>query len=116
MAMEKRGYKDRAPYLIKAVTLRRKRLKEKAVMYKGGKCEICGYSRDISAMEFHHIDPSTKSFGLSMRGITRSWEKVLIELDKCIMICANCHREVHSGLTQLPSENLGWKLGELRET
>jgi len=88
-----------------AVIKRRKKLKRMAVKYKGGKCLFCGYCRDVGALEFHHVDESKKSFGLSSRGLTRSWEKVKKELDKCVMVCANCHRELHSGLLQLPDEN-----------
>lgn len=101
----KRKYKDRAKYIIKAVSKRRKKLKSMAIAYKGGKCEICGYNRDYSALEFHHRDASKKDFGLSTRGLTRSWKRIKEELDKCILLCANCHREIHSGSLQLPSEN-----------
>lgn len=71
-----------------------KRKKEEAVLYMGGGCNKCGYSKCIAALEFHHIDPSTKDF---------SWNKLRLqspynikkELDKCILLCANCHREEH---------------------
>ena len=69
-----------------------------AVEYKGGKCEICGYGRCIEALEFHHKNASSKDFGISEKGYTRSWKKVMEELDKCIMVCANCHRELHAKL------------------
>lgn len=69
-----------------------------AVDYKGGKCQICGYNRCIDALEFHHNDLSKKEFGISEKGYTRSWKSVMEELDKCIMICANCHREIHAKL------------------
>ncbi len=78
-----------------AVQRRRIKVKQQAVDYKGGSCELCGYSKCISALEFHHIDPSGKDFGIAYKGYTRSWAKVKEELDKCIMVCANCHREVH---------------------
>jgi len=104
MPKETRTYRDRAPYLIEAVKKRRKRLKKMAVDYRGGKCVICGYNRDVSALEFHHREGTSKDFGLSTRGITRSWEKTRKELDKCILVCANCHREIHSGLLQPPME------------
>lgn len=94
----KRTYRDRAEYLKKAVKGRRKRLKELAIEYKGGGCQICGYNRCVNALDFHHLDPLMKDFGLSVRGLTRSWEKIKQELDKCILVCANCHREVHAGL------------------
>ncbi len=96
MTKEKRQYRDRAAYLIQAVKRRRLKLKSKAVEYKGGKCELCGYNRELTALEFHHKDPSQKDFALSTRGLTRSWDKIQKELDKCILVCANCHREVHS--------------------
>ena len=69
-----------------------------AVEYKGGKCEVCGYDRCIDALEFHHNDLNDKKFGISEKGYTRSWETVKAELEKCIMICANCHRELHAKL------------------
>ncbi len=72
--------------------------------YKGGKCVMCGYSRYSGALDFHHKDPSQKDFGLSTKGLTRSWEKIKEEIDKCVLVCANCHRELHAGITQLPKE------------
>ena len=77
------------------VNKRRKKLKVMAVEYKGGKCSKCGYSRCIDAMEFHHSDPNKKDFGIAAMGYTRSWDSVKAELDKCILVCANCHREIH---------------------
>lgn len=93
---ETRKYSDRRQYLIKAVHKRRKRIREKAIEYKGGKCEKCGYDRCMEALEFHHYDPSKKDFSISNRGYTRSWETVKQELDKCNILCANCHRELHA--------------------
>jgi 5-methylcytosine-specific restriction endonuclease McrA len=94
---------DRAHYACmkcrtEAVQRRRVRIKEMAVEYKGGKCERCGYCKSLKAMEFHHIDPTQKDFGIGYKGRTRSWEVVKAELDKCILLCANCHREVHEEL------------------
>jgi hypothetical protein len=79
------------------VDKRRKDLKQKAIEYKGGKCCICEYDRCAGALEFHHIEPDVKSFGIGMSGYTRSWERVKKELDKCILVCANCHREIEVG-------------------
>ena len=84
-----------------ATQKRRDKVKELAVEYKGGKCEICGYNKCIQALEFHHKDPAQKDFGIGAKGYTRSWEKIQKELDKCIMVCANCHREIHEELRQL---------------
>jgi hypothetical protein len=76
----------------------RKNLKQKAVDYKGGACAVCGYDKCVDALEFHHLDPTEKDFGIGSGGHTRRWVDVVPELDKCVMLCANCHREVHSGL------------------
>jgi len=100
---DKRKYADRAEYLKAAVAKRRKTVRQKAIEYKGGKCQLCGYNKCLEALEFHHF--SDKDFGISQKGYTRSWEKVKAELDKCILLCANCHREVENGVTQLPRES-----------
>lgn len=99
---DKRTYADRAEYLKKAVAKRRKEIKAKAVIYKGGQCILCGYHKAIAALEFHHVNPKTKSFGISGQGLTRAWKQVKQEADKCVLLCANCHREVHVGIVQLP--------------
>ncbi|MCA9354299.1 MAG: hypothetical protein KC877_02140 [Candidatus Kaiserbacteria bacterium] len=96
-----RTYADRAEYLKRAVAERRRLLRQRAVEYGGGKCQICGYKKCINALSFHHKDPSQKDFGLSARGTTRSWEKMKTEIDKCILVCANCHAEIHAGITKL---------------
>lgn len=68
--------------------------KIKAVKYKGGKCKKCGYSKHPSALHFHHRDPLKKvAVWTKMR--LWSWDKTLIELDKCDMLCSNCHAEEH---------------------
>ena len=79
-----------------AVHRRRYTIKAQAVEYKAGQREICGYDKCIDALEFHHLNPEEKDFGIGCKGYTRSWEKVKNELDKCIMICSNCHREIHA--------------------
>ena len=101
---DKRIYADRAEYLKKAVAERRRKLKQMVVEYKGGKCIICGYKRYAGAFDLHHVGDSKKEFGLSVRGLTRSWERIKKEADKCILVCANCHREIHGGLKQPPKE------------
>lgn len=80
------------------VTERQVRLKQQLVEYKGGKCERCGYCTCNAALEFHHNDPSEKDFSLSQVKLTTFNEKIKNELDKCTMLCANCHREVHQEL------------------
>lgn len=87
-----------------AVSRRRKKLREMARDYKGGQCATCGYNKCQRALSFHHLNPKEKDFDLSSRGLTRSWERIKKEIDKCILLCANCHMEVHDGITQLPKK------------
>lgn len=64
---------------------------------KGGKCQTCGYSKNLAALSFHHRDPSEKSFGIDARNISnRSMAAVLLEAEKCDLLCMNCHAEVHN--------------------
>jgi len=102
---ESRKYADRAQSNIAAVTKRRKKVREMAVDRLGGRCQICGYSKCTNALDFHHKDEKNKVFGISDKGYTRSWEAISKEVDKCHLLCANCHREVHAGITQLASES-----------
>ena len=78
-----------------AVTIYRQRRKQKCIEYKGGKCQTCGYNNCAAALQFHHRDPNEKDFGLSHKGMPYSWEKTKKELDKCDLLCANCHFELH---------------------
>lgn len=66
--------------------------KQKAVSYLGGKCSICGYDKCLTALEFHHINPSEKE----MYNSHWKFERNIPELNKCILVCANCHREIHA--------------------
>ena len=91
-----RCYADRRQYLIAAVHKRRKRIRQIAVKYKDGQCQVCGHNKCIDALEFHHNNSSGKDFSISEKGYTRSWTKVKEELDKCMLLCANCHRELHA--------------------
>jgi DNA-binding transcriptional ArsR family regulator len=77
---------------------RQRALKQQAVDYKGGCCEKCGYSKYNGALEFHHLDPSKKDFNIgALKNYTFS-SKIKEELDKCILVCANCHREIHGNV------------------
>lgn len=79
---------------------RRFSLKQKAVDYLGGKCIDCGYNKCLQALEFDHVDPSQKEFTISGKHCF-SWGKIKIELDKCVLRCANCHRERHANERQI---------------
>jgi len=99
--VEKRTYKDRRQYFIDAVAKRRKKIRLKAIIFAGGKCIKCGYNKYPEVLEFHHMDPSKKDFNVSSKGHCRSWERVSEEIKKCILLCANCHREIHVELKKL---------------
>jgi transposase len=86
-----------------AVARRRRRVKEILVAEAGGSCSVCGYDRYIGALEFHHLDRSTKEFGIGRAGVTRSLEKARREAAKCALLCANCHAEVEAGIVSLAS-------------
>ena len=77
------------------VTRQRQERKRKCLDYKGGKCEKCGYDRCMRALVFHHLDPSQKDFPISGNQALREWDLILKELDKCVLLCSNCHMEVH---------------------
>lgn len=74
----------------------RNKVKYKAVEYKGGSCIKCGYNKCMSALDFHHVNPVEKDFSIS--GGTKSFESIKKELDKCILVCRNCHSEIHAGM------------------
>jgi len=93
-----RTYADRRAYSIQAVSNRRRAIKAMAIEYKGGKCQICGYKKYQGALDLHHIKRKEKEFSMSDKGYSRSWERVKKEIDKCILVCPNCHREVEAGI------------------
>lgn len=73
---------------------RRRAYKQALVDSKGGKCSVCGYNKCLKSLQFHHTIPGEKDFNIS--GV--SWgkfEEIRKELDKCILVCANCHGEIH---------------------
>jgi hypothetical protein len=80
---------------------RQKNNKSSYVAYLGGKCVVCGYDRCYQALDFHHLDPSTKEINLSS-GRGYSFDRAKRELDKCVLVCSNCHREIHAGIVPPP--------------
>ena len=70
----------------------------------GSCCSRCGYRGNYSALEFHHVDPSRKSFSLDLRSLSnRRWLTILQEARKCILVCSNCHKEIHNPEASLDS-------------
>ncbi len=78
--------------------------KTECVKYKGGKCIVCGYHKYIGSLDFHHLDPSEKEFNIAQLR-SYSLSKLKKELDKCVLLCKNCHSEVHHGLVDLNGKN-----------
>lgn len=96
----KKGNKGEICGSCRVAKARRAR-KAKAVEYKGGKCERCGYCKSNAALTFHHKIPEEKSFGISEKGKARKWSVLQTELDKCVLLCHNCHAEIHEEETTL---------------
>lgn len=92
-----RNQPGRKEYIIKKVSEHRLRNKKRLVELKGGKCQRCLYDKCLAALEFHHRDPSTKRFNLTLTNMTQKWSRVLEEAEKCDLLCANCHREIQYG-------------------
>jgi len=81
----------------------RRRTKERIIEAMGGECVCCSYKRCPDALELHHIDPTSKEFSLAgARGHPIAWAKLVVELRKCVLLCANCHREVEAVVRVLP--------------
>ena len=81
----------------------RNRQKKKIELVKkfGGKCIVCGYKKYVGALDFHHLNPKTKSFALSVKGLSYSRKSLLQEAQKCALVCKNCHMEIEAGLIRV---------------
>ena len=87
---------------VKSVVDWRKRTKIRLVDYKGGKCVKCGYNKSVKALEFHHLNPDEKDFTIS--GKSWSFERLKNEVDKCILVCSNCHIEIHEEIQNMKNK------------
>jgi hypothetical protein len=85
-----------------AVVKRRRTVKRILVEEAGGVCALCGYQRSIAALQFHLLEPSSKAFDLSNRGVTLALDAARAEAAKCVLLCANCHAEVEAGVASVP--------------
>lgn len=92
----KRNYKNITK--VQSVVQWRQRTKLKLVNYKGGCCSKCGYNKCSDVLQFHHLDPKEKDFNIG--GKSWSFEKLKSEVDKCILLCANCHIELHKEIRE----------------
>ena len=88
-----------------AVKAWRRKTKDRIAQAFGGCCAVCGYSKSSHAFDLHHLNPNEKEFTLgNIRANSISWERIVVELRKCVMLCANCHREFHGGLVEIPND------------
>jgi hypothetical protein len=77
----------------KEVSIKRKMI---LINMKGGKCQLCGYNKNMAGLTFHHRDPENKTFGLNTRMLSNTkFESILSEAEKCDLLCHNCHMETH---------------------
>jgi hypothetical protein len=84
-----------------AVTRRHRRIRALLVSEAGGRCAVCGYDRCAFNLHFHHVDPSSKSFDMSM-GVGKALAAFREEAKKCVLVCANCHGEIEARLIESP--------------
>jgi transposase len=99
--LEGRGYYRCKRCRQQHVSEWRRRVKLRLVAEAGGSCRACGYDLCVAALQFHHLEPSSKSFALSRNGVTRSFAEARAEAKKCVLLCANCHAEVEAGYRTL---------------
>jgi 5-methylcytosine-specific restriction endonuclease McrA len=76
-------------------------MKARLLKEAGGQCSLCGYSRYRGALHFHHLDPSSKEFTVSRGGVTRAFQELQAEAQKCVLLCSNCHAGVEGGFCEL---------------
>ncbi|MGI8633598.1 MAG: helix-turn-helix domain-containing protein [Solirubrobacterales bacterium] len=109
--LEGRGRYRCAACRSEGVTARRRRVKEILVAEGGGQCRLCGYRRFVGALQFHHLDPASKEFAISLEGVTLSLDRVRAEARKCVLLCANCHAEVEAGVAVVGRETVASQHG-----
>jgi len=90
-----------------AVKLWRRNTKTRIIDAFGGGCSLCDYNTCFNALELHHLDPAEKEFSFgSIRANAKSWDRIVEELRKCILVCSNCHKEIHAGISNVPLDAL----------
>jgi hypothetical protein len=81
----------------------RKKVKEIIITCMGGECQICKYNKCTTALELHHVNPDEKDFTFGyLMASCRNWKIIYEEIAKCILLCSNCHREIHAGVSAIP--------------
>lgn len=97
--------------MVWKVSEARRKLKLQAISHKGGSCEVCGYRKCPAALTFHHEDPKEKDFEIG--SCIRSWDKIRNEIEKCRLLCANCHAEAHYEETESQRKTLEQEVRKL---
>lgn len=89
-----------------AVKSWRRRFRERIRIVLGGHCVCCGYNRSPRALEAHHIDPLGKEFTFgAVRAHPVALAKLQSELEKCVLVCSNCHIEIHDSMREPPTKS-----------
>ena len=85
----------------KRVRTKKRELMRRLLIFRG--CQLCGYRRCAEALTFHHLDPSTKEGNVGeMVGANLGFARIKTEMRKCVILCHNCHAEVHAGIRKVP--------------
>ncbi len=111
-----RTYKEK--HGVDKVRVRREAKKRSLIISLGGACQICGYDKIMRNLAFHHL--SDKEMGLCTRGFQLSWDKILLEVEKCVLVCHNCHGEIHEGYIDILvikelNKTIKFKVSEFRQ-
>lgn len=81
----------------------RKLCKTRIIESMGGRCCVCNYNKCDWSLALHHLDPSQKDFSFGkIRANPKNWESIVLEIRKCVLVCHNCHSEIHAGVTSVP--------------
>jgi transposase-like protein len=105
--LDGRGYYRCKQCRSAAVVRRRRKVKAILVAEAGGACCICGYSRNMRALHFHHVEPAQKRHELNAKGVALALETLRAEARKCVLLCSNCHAEVEDEMAIIPAGALG---------
>jgi transposase len=112
-ALRSNGYYRCLRCSVDAVQRWRRSTRRRLIEEFGGACAICGFDQAV-CLEFHHLDRRTKQFGFAARGITRSYESLRAEAEKCVLLCSNCHAQVEAGMMEPPGDGTAANLNRRR--
>ena len=104
--------KDENNKIINNPSNDKSKIKQYLIDYKGGKCQICGYNKSNWALHFHHINPNEKDFTISEKHTTKL-DSYIKEINKCILLCSNCHAEIHELIYKNPNFDINTLLNQV---